>query len=178
MKSINAILEGLNSKSIDEGAKFKPREGFGCTFSKDFGDIKAGTKLYCDSIKNGVVTLVMQKDRSQKIMLPLAFAEQALMNVSMLEQGKTYTLKIDVPYMQVEYAKDLDWSDGFIRKYTKKFKGEDWVVFPKGTKFKYTGDDKSGDEFLVDGENVEISDVSLIGDEIGKSINNFSEIFK
>lgn len=155
MNKIGSILEGLH---INEGSKFKFRLNYGCELKVNLGNLKAGTKFYCMDIINNRVKFVLQDDRTYEIILPLSFAENIFTNVGGVDNNKVGTLKTDFPYMPVEYCLSFSWSDKFIKKYTKKYKGEDYIYFPKGTKFKYLGADKSGDEFMVDGEYVGISE--------------------
>lgn len=83
-----------------------------------------------------------------------------------LKKGKVYTLKKDCPYMSVKDAEDFyyypeEWIKG---KYTKKHKGEDWIVFPKGTKLKYIFSDDLGPFFKIDGTDIPIDYEGNIGD--------------
>ena len=159
MSKVESILEGLH---INEGSKFAFRKYYGCELSKDLGNLKKGTKFYCSEILNNRVGLVLQNDKNYELILPISFAETVFTEVGELEKGKKYTLKIDLPYMPVEYCRDFEWSDEFINKYTKKYRGDDYIYFSKGTKFQYVGADMSGDSFIVDGEYVDISDFSEI----------------
>lgn len=173
-KKMDLVLEGLKDSKINEGMSFAKYYGF--ALIKDLGDVKSGELFYCTDTDKNTVTLAKQKDKSYIIKLPISFAKLVFRDSNMLERGKTYALKIDLPYQPVEYMDFL--SDKFIKKFTKKFKGEDWIVFPKGTKFKYNGADMSGDYFDVDGEEVSIVSVEDFGYDLGKEIEGYSDIFK
>lgn len=161
---------------INEGISFAKYYGF--ALSRDLGDVKAGELFYCSDVDKNTVTFTKQSDKSYTIKLPTSFAKLVFRDASLLERGKTYTLKIDIPYTPLEYVGDMEWKEEFVNKYTKKFKGESWIVFPKGTKFKYVGEDMSGDYFIVDGEEIPMSDVTMLGYEIGKDIKGYNDIFK
>ena len=177
VNNINAILEGLDSRNtITEGVPmFTPR--YGCKLSTDFGDQKKGTLYYCSEVNNTnkTVSFTRQDSKSYVITLPIKVAEKIFTTVSGLEENRSYTSKVDIEYTPVEYTEDWDWTEKFITKYTKTINGEEWIVFPKGTKFTYKGQDMSGDYFTVDGQEVVISDIELLND--GK-FKEFSDIFK
>lgn len=164
MKSrTDLILEGLRPKSNINEATIVFRPYYGARLTKDFGDCKKGTLFYCQSVNQGTKTvkLYRQDNKGYIIELPISVAQTMFSEVSGLERGNTYTLDIDFKYMAVEYLDGWDWPDKFIKKYTKK----DYIVFPKGTKFKYVGSDMSGDIFTVDNVVVPISNV----DDVTKS---------
>lgn len=160
------IIEGfLKDERVNEGMSFARYYGF--ALIKDLGDVKSGELFYCTDTDKNTVTLAKQKDKSYTIKLPTSFAKLVFRDANMLERGRTYTLKVDFPYEPIYpgYEDDVFWSKEFIKKYTKKYKGEDWIVFPKGTKFRYEYEDKSGDFFDVDGEDVSIADIDDFGGE-------------
>lgn len=165
------ILEGLRPNSINEG-KVAFKKYWGVRLEKDFGGLKKGTLFYCNDVDttNNLVRLAMQNKESYTLILPISFAQSIFGEVSGLEKGKTYTLDIEFKYEPIEVVEDwFDINPAFIKKYTKK----DWLVFPKGTKFKYLGADMSGDIFSVDGVTIPISNV----DDIPKA-KEVSDIFK
>lgn len=86
-----------------------------------------------------------------------AFVKESNADDWFFHRGKTYMSIKEIPYCKVflidKYPDDYNYSEDFVKKYTKSYKGEDWIVFSKRTKFKCTSVDEWV-SFLVDGEYV------------------------
>ena len=82
-----------------------------------------------------------------------------------LEKGKTYVSKIDIPYVPSDESVYYGFSEKFIKKYTKKFMGRDYIYFPKGTKYKFKGYVKGTMCFEIDGESVDFGDFYDVNDD-------------
>ena len=171
---ISNILEGLH---IDESSETTFVPMFGYKLISNMGDLKRDTLVYCESIDktHKTVTFVKQNDKSYKIIIPIKFAENIFAYASGLTKNKTYTTKVEIAYCPVESARDMEWPEKFIIKYTKNKWGNDWIVFPKGTKFTFIGQSQSGDEFEVEGQYVPISDVEFLNNG---EFEDYLDIFK
>lgn len=136
---------------LNESVQFSKYQSV--VLKQNLGDVAKGTVFYCEKISNDTVTLCKQDDSNYKITLPSSFAENMFDELPTLEIGKTYTTAYDIRYVPIKYVDDYEWSQKFIDKYTDK----DYIVFKKGTKFKYIGSDEGEDVFEIDGQNVPIT---------------------
>ena len=130
-------------------------EGYGVKLAKDFGNFPKGSLFYVDRINNRTIRFTMQVDKTCILELPTTFACEVFCNASGLSNGHSYTFAMDFPYMCLEEAQEF-FDNAFIKKYLEG----DNIVFKKGTKVIYLGQDMSGDLFrLEDGYEFEICHV-------------------